>query len=117
MAQTQATFKLGINFENWYDVDKDYFHSFGMTGKDCWAAGFQHFWLKGREQGITAPFGDYCLELKAGLASKFAHLPNNGLNYAYHLDAGRYAKFLRNMAEQYGIQRIEGKIDKVTCAK
>ena len=54
----QGTFKLGISFENWKNVGQDYIHSFGFTGKDCWAAGFQHFWLKGKERGISADFGE-----------------------------------------------------------
>src|SRR6478672_11106497 len=29
---TQATFKLGIQFDNWRDVGQHYFHSFGKTG-------------------------------------------------------------------------------------
>ena len=51
MRATQATFKLGIGFENWKEVGHRYFHSFGTTGKDHWSAGFQHFWLNGRERG------------------------------------------------------------------
>ncbi|HEY1151472.1 MAG TPA: tryptophan 7-halogenase, partial [Pseudoduganella sp.] len=47
MAATQATFKLGISFENWRNVGENYIHSFGTTGTDHWTAGFQHFWLKG----------------------------------------------------------------------
>jgi tryptophan halogenase len=43
----QATFKLGISFENWRNVNEDYIHSFGTTGTDHWTAGFQHFWHKG----------------------------------------------------------------------
>ena len=65
MAATQATFKLGIAFENWRDVGQHYIHSFGSTGKDHWTAGFQHFWLKGRERKLAGDYGDYCLELKA----------------------------------------------------
>ena len=49
----QGTFKLGISFESWKNVGEDYIHSFGFTGKDCWAAGFQHFWLKGKERTLT----------------------------------------------------------------
>jgi tryptophan halogenase len=113
MAETMATFKLGISFENWRNVNEDYIHSFGTTGTDHWTAGFQHFWHKGRERGIAGDYGDYCLELKAGLKDKFAHLPNNGMNYAYHMDAGRYAKFLRRFSERYGVQRVEGKIVEV----
>jgi tryptophan 7-halogenase len=113
MAATQATFKLGIRFENWRDVDQDYIHSFGTSGVDHWTAGFQHFWLKGRQRGLAGDYGDYCLELKAAQANRFAHLPNPGMNYAFHMDAGLYAKFLRNFSEGYGARRIEGKVVEV----
>ena len=32
------------------------------------------------------------------------------VNYAYHLDAGRYAAFLRRFAEERGVVRQEGKV-------
>ncbi len=110
VAAVQGTFKLGISFENWRDVGKDYIHSFGWTGQDCWAAGFQHFWLKGKQLGISEEFGEYCNEWLAAKEKKFAVLPNNRLNYAYHIDASRYAKFLRVIAEEHGAVRQEGKI-------
>lgn len=113
LAACQGTYKLGINFENWRDVNKDYLHAFGVTGKDCWGCGFQHFWVKGKSLGLTSDYGDYCLEKKAAEAERFAPLANNGLNYAYHIDAGLYAKFLRRFAEKHGISRIEGKITSV----
>lgn len=113
MAATQATFKLGISFENWRNLNEDYIHSFGLTGTDHWTAGFQHFWMKGRERKLAGDYGDYCLELKAAQEGRFAHLPRNGMNYAYHIDASRYAKFLRKFSEPFGVQRIEGKIAKV----
>lgn len=113
MRATQATFKLGIQFENWKDVGESYFHSFGTTGKDHWAAGFQHFWLHGLKNGHEHSFDDYCLELKAALAGKFAHLPEDRMNYAYQLDSGLYAAFLRKRAEADGAKRIEGRIARV----
>ncbi len=106
----QGTFKLGISFENWRDVGKDYIHSFGWTGKDSWAAGFQHFWLKGMKRGISREFGEYCNEWLAAKRNRFAVLPNQNLNYAYHFDASLYAKFLRGLAEEHGVVRQEGKI-------
>ncbi|MFT6098966.1 MAG: tryptophan halogenase [Arenicella sp.] len=110
VAKTQGTFKLGISFENWRDLDQDYIHSFGFTGRDCWAAGFQHFWLKGQQLGIAKDFGEYCPELVAARQNKFAVAPKHGLNYAYHIDAGLYAKFLRELAEENGVIRQEGKV-------
>ena len=109
----QGTFKLGISFENWRNVGEDYIHSFGWTGKDSWAAGFQHFWLKGRKMGISREFGEYCKEWAAAKSSRFAVLPNGALNYAYHFDASRYARFLRGMAEAHGAVRREGRIELV----
>ncbi|MES2136657.1 MAG: tryptophan halogenase family protein [Pseudomonadota bacterium] len=113
MRATQATFKLGIRFDDWKAVGHSYFHSFGAAGKDHWSAGFQHFWLNGLTRGHDAPLDDYCIELKAALDGRFAHLPDNGLNYAYQLDSTLYAKFLRTMAEGDGVRRQEGKIAQV----
>jgi tryptophan 7-halogenase len=113
MAATQATIKLGIAFEHWRDRDQHYIHSFGTTGRDHWTAGFQHFWLEAKQRGLARAYGDYCLELRAAEESRFAHLPNGGINYAFHLDAGRYARFLRRFSEGYGARRIEGKIRRV----
>ena len=106
MRATQATFKLGIAFEGWKTGGHSYFHSFGITGKDHWSAGFQHFWLCGRERGIDYSYDDYCLELVAALQGRFAHLPDDQANYAYQLDSGLYAKFLRKIAEADGAKRV-----------
>ncbi|HEY0332528.1 MAG TPA: tryptophan 7-halogenase, partial [Stenotrophomonas sp.] len=113
MAATQGVVKLGINFENWLDVGHRYFHSFGTTGRDHWTAGFQHFWLKGRERGLAGDYADYNVESCAARENKFAHLPNMGVNYAYHFDASLYGKFMRRMAEGHGVTRVEGKIAEV----
>jgi len=113
VAAVGGTFKLGISFENWLDVGKDYIHSFGFTGKDCWAAGFQHFWLKGMERGISKEYGEYCAEWVAAKHNRFAVLPDSGMNYAYHIDASVYSQFLRVIADEHGVVRKEGKINKV----
>lgn len=113
MAATNATFKLGIMFENWRDVGKDYLHSFGHLGKDCWAANFHHFWRKGLDMGINHEVGDYCREHLAAREHRFAVLPNHDRNHAFHLDATLYARFLRKFAERHGVVRTEGKIQDV----
>ncbi|WP_034159636.1 tryptophan halogenase family protein [Sphingomonas sp. ERG5] len=113
MRATQATFKLGILFDNWKEPGHRYFHSFGYTGKDHWSAGFQHFWLYAREKGYEQSYDDYCLEVIAAVQGKFAHLPDEAMNYAYQLDSTLYAKFLRTMAETDGTKRVEGRISQV----
>lgn len=113
MAATNATFKLGISFENWKNVNENYIHSFGYLGPGCWACDFHHFWVKGAQKGFTSDIGDYVTEHLAAREQRFAILANQDMNHAYHMDAGLYAKFLRNLAEQNGAQRVEGTIDEV----
>lgn len=110
MAAVQGTVKLGISFENWKDVGHRYIHSFGISGKDHWSAGFQHFWLRGRAEGLASEYSDYCIELQAALQDRFSHLPRYHVNYAYHMDAALYARFLRGFSERHGCRRVEGKI-------
>ena len=113
MRATQATFKLGISFENWGEIGDRYIHSFGQVGKSTWMGGFHHFWMQARDQGFGGDLGDYCLELKAAEQNRFYTGEESPLNYAYHLDAGLYGRFLRGMAEADGVRRVEGKIASV----
>jgi tryptophan halogenase len=113
MSAVDGTFKLGIQFENWRERDHRYIHSFGYAGQDVWACSFIHFWLAGLAKGIDHAYADYCVELLAAQEGKFAVLPRNRINYAYHMDAGRYASFLRSYSEKHGVTRIEGKIEAV----
>ncbi len=107
---TNATFKLGIQFENWRRPGDSYFHAFGSIGKSVWMADFQHFWLEACRQGFGGEYIDYSLEAQAALANKFATHEGATIGYAYHLDATAYARFLRGLAEPAGVARVEGKI-------
>ena len=113
---TNATFKLGIAFENWKHQGDRYFHAFGSVGKSMFVADFQHFWLEARRQGFGGAYGDYSLELQAAAAAKFAAGPDSPVGYAYHLDATAYARFLRSVAEPAGARRVAGRIEQVVQA-
>ena len=117
LANVQGTIKLGIRFENWRRLDHDYIHSFGVTGQGCWAAGFQHFWLKARQLGFAEDYGRYSPELMAARGNRFGLLKENALSYAYHIDATRYAGYLRRQAEKDGVTRVEGRIVEVRQAE
>jgi tryptophan 7-halogenase len=110
---TGSTFKLGISFEDWAREGDRYVHSFGTMGRSTWMVDFQHFWLRAREFGVAADIGAYCLEHEAAAAGRFGPSKNVPLNYAYHLDAGLYGRYLRGLAEAAGVRRIEGKIAEV----
>lgn len=113
MRATSSTFKLGISFENWGNIDEKYIHSFGVTGKNSYLAEFVHFWLHGKSRGHNAEYGDYCVELQAAKLGKFATSEKSKINFAYHLDANRYANYLRQFSEARHVKRIEGKITQV----
>jgi tryptophan halogenase len=110
---TGSTFKLGISFEYWAREGDRYIHSFGTIGRSTWMVDFHHFWLRARELGAAADIGDYCLEHQAAAASRFGPSKQVPLNYAYHLDAGLYGRYLRGLAEAAGVRRVEGKIAEV----
>lgn len=113
MQATSATFKLGIQFENWGQNGDAYIHSFGVTGRESFVAPFHHFWLYGKEQGVVKDFGNYCFELQAAKQDKFATSQNSNTQYAYHLDSSLYAQMLRDYCETRGVVRKEGKIEYV----
>ncbi len=113
MRETKATFKLGILFDNWGEIGDRYIHSFGVIGKSTLLAHFHHLWMQARDQGFGGDLGDYCLELKAAEQSKFYTGENASLNYAYHIDATLFGRYLRGRCQKQGVKRIEGKIREV----
>jgi tryptophan halogenase len=114
MRETQATFKLGIEFNNWGNIGDSYIHSFGEIGQRSWMAEFHEFWMEAQAQGFGGSLEDYCLELKAAKAGKFAtEIDGTRVNFAFHLDATRYAKYLRKKSEKAGVRRVEGMIKEV----
>lgn len=113
MRATQATFKLGIEFQNWREKSHSYIHSFGITGRECWAGEFHHFWLRAKACGFAADFGDYCPELLAAKQGKFATSDAMPLNFAYHFDAVAYGRFLKSLSLEAGVRHVEGDINQV----
>lgn len=113
MRATRASFKLGISFENWGQLGDRYIHSFGKIGRSTWMGDFQHMWHHAKSQGFAGDIDDYCFELQAAEAGRFAKSENSQISYAYHLDATLYAKFLREFSEKRGVNRVEGKIKQV----
>lgn len=122
MKATDATFKLGIEFVNWGQKGESYFHPFGDHGVDMQGIDFHQFWVKAHQSGHQSPIEDYSLCATAAKTNKFCHPAQNPksvlskINYAYHFNATKYAKFLRFYAEKRGITRIEGKVDAVDLA-
>jgi len=116
--QTQGSFKLGIQFNDWGQIGDSYIHGFGTIGRDLGMLPFHQYWLKARTAGRGADIGRYSLNTVAAPLGKFMVPPRDAppnsplaeIAYAYHFDAVLYARFLRAGAEAQGVKRIEGKV-------
>jgi tryptophan halogenase len=116
--RTQGTFKLGIRFRNWARIGDSYIHGFGTIGHDYGLLPFHQYWLKLFLAGKADDIGAYSLNTLGAMRGKFmtsaSDAPPNSpladIAYAYHFDAGLYALYLRDYAEQRGVVRTEGKI-------
>src|SRR5689334_15714886 len=113
MREVAGAFKLGISFENWRRPGENYFHPFGITGQGTWACPFHHFWMESRARGMQSELGDFCLETLAAREQRFGLGTQPEVNYAYHMDAALYARYLRRISEGRGVRRIEGRIQQV----
>ncbi len=118
---TNGTFKLAVEFVNWGKQGDRYMHGFGRIGQDLWMVGFEQYWHKMRALGKALPLADYSITRAAARVNKFMPPPSdmqnsplNDIAYAYHFDAGLYAKYLRKLSEGRGVERVEGKIVQVT---
>ena len=120
--QTQGSFKLGIRFDDWARLGHGYMHGFGALGHDISLLPFHQFWLKARGLGLAdAELAAYSLQTVAAPRGKFMpsasdvpkHSPLAEIAYAYHFDAGLYARLLRAHAEKLGVRRSEGKVAQV----
>ncbi|MDP8913983.1 MAG: tryptophan 7-halogenase, partial [Pseudomonadota bacterium] len=113
---TQGTFKLGIEFINWGNIGERYFHPFGTYGQDIHGVHFHQLYLRERLRRAMPDISNYSMSSVAASLGRFGRPSKDAasavaeLVYAFHFDAGLYARFLRRYAEQGGVTRLEGKI-------
>ena len=117
LRDTQGTFKVGIQFENWGKVGDRYLHAFGRVGQELDALVRMHHWWRLGQQADAADYPRW-EELFLGRAAtdlgRFGFDPRNPgrlselLPHAYHFDAIAYGQHLRKIAEAQGVTRIEG---------
>lgn len=124
--KTQGSFKLGIQFVDWLSPGMSYVHGFGTEiGRNLGLLPFHHYWAKARSRGRAGEIGDYTLNTLAAVRGKFmvsatdvpAGSPLSNIAYAYHFDAGLYARYLRGYAEARGVRRSEGIVREVRLAE
>lgn len=119
---TEGSFKLGIEFRDWSGKGSRFFHGFGDFVVNAGPFSTLNHWLVARDLAGEAEVGSfdaYHMAAVAAYAGRFAAPDNDPrspyyyMNYAFHFDAGLYARFLRAKAEAEGVVRHEGRIETV----
>ncbi len=124
LQKTKGTIKLGIEFSNWGQNGDSYLHAFGALGLDLGMAKFYQYWFRNAQAGKESAdragsLWDYSFNAQAAQLNRFQPIdkiegtPLGGLTYAYHFDAGLYAKYLREISERQNVKRIEAKVMEV----
>jgi tryptophan halogenase len=123
MRSTQATFKLGIDFVDWGYLGSSYVHPFGIHGPPASGLAFHQRWHRSRSGGRDWSIEDFSFAIAAARANRFDFPAagktaiNSTYAYAYHFDASLYARYLRRIAEERGVTRVEGKVRDVDQAE
>ena len=115
--ETNATFKLGIEFVDWRRLGHTYFHQFGLFGAKIHnGAPFIQYWLRWLRSGGDPDYQLFNSEALAAREGKFGRIAPQergelpGINYAFQFDAATYAAYLRKYAERRGVVRTEGRV-------
>ena len=113
---TGASFKLGIRFDGWSRPGERYFHPFGTHGIGFDRVPLLQYWLRESLAGDAEPLEELAMAWAAAKLGRFAHpsrdprMVQSTFDYAYHFDAGLFARHLRGYAEARGVTRIEGHV-------
>jgi tryptophan 7-halogenase len=120
---TQATFKLGIQFNNWCENNHSYWHQFGTVGANIDGVAFYQHWLRSKKAGNIAEFTDYAPSIAMAKHNKFDIVADNshpflqGAKYALHFDATLVATYLRNYSEANGVVRVDSKVERAQLSE
>ena len=116
---TKGSFKLGIEFVDWARPGARYFHPFGTFGADFDQVPVHQWWLRERTRGGTSSLDELSMAWVAARDDRFQRplgdprMVQSTYDYAYHFDAGLYARTLRSLSERRGVKRHEGRIASV----
>lgn len=121
--ECQATFKQGIRFDHWVRPQgaqgaDHYFHPFSHPSQRPGGPELLPYWLRG-VAGPDVPFAQAATMQKriADLArgpKRSADADFMGpMNYAYHFDAGSFARLLAEHGRSLGVQHVLGNVERV----
>ena len=118
--KTQATYKVGIEFQDWGHIGNRFFHGFGDFGPPIEGRSPHMHWLRLARANRNMPsYEDWSVSTVMARHGRFTPPAGgppsaaNAYSYGFHFDAGLYAAYLRGYAVERGVQRIEEMITQV----
>lgn len=120
MKETNATFKLGIEFDGWKSKGHSFFHPFGRYGVTAQSVGFQHLFQNLKNNYKHTELKQYSLGTQLAYLNKFGMQnpsPQNDFEYfdwAIHFDAHLFAKYLAKLSISNGVEHIQAKVNEIT---
>lgn len=122
LLRCNASFKLGVRFVNW-DRDPDgkpcdYIHPFQCVTSEIRDISTGYYFHKFSNREGRADVSDELTPCRAVMDARRAPRgaerdPERDLRYAYHLDAGLFAQYLKEIALQRGVEHIQDDVDEV----
>ncbi|WP_158968930.1 tryptophan halogenase family protein [Paraglaciecola sp. L3A3] len=125
--QLNATFKYGIHFQDWHQINASYMHAFGLVGSSYQDSTFTDLWLQFREELDLPPLNAFSPTALAAYSNKFNpphtlplnhnasdYYPLAGLFYAFHFDASLLATLLKTFAVDNDVKHINGTVKSVS---
>jgi len=120
MQKTQAIFKHGILFKDWSGQEKDeYYHPFEHPQVNDGIDVVRH-WVNLNSNTEKSSRFDFSVSAQSLCASQNKSPKSQGnkdfegyFPYGYHLDAAKFAHFLRDFSLTKGVKRIEGHVQEV----
>ncbi|MBK8083180.1 MAG: tryptophan 7-halogenase [Devosia sp.] len=120
MRRCSGSYKLAIRFSDWLETGTDYWHPFGPVGPRVAGNDLFHYWFARREAGTRPPpYPEHSLQYWLAAGMKGPRSLNGGSTiseqggYAFHVDAGALAAYLREIAISEGVTHIQGQVGKV----
>lgn len=117
MRACNATYKLGIQFVDWYRHDRHYWHPFGVCGARIDGRDLFPYWLSASlRHEVRRPYQAFSLQWAAALSGKSPHgfsgqSPIAATRaYAFHIDAAAFATWLRGLAVAAGVRFMTGRV-------
>jgi len=121
-----ASFKLGVRFVDWDrhadGTPCDYIHPFQGVTSEIRDISTGYYFHKFNNQDGRADASDALTPCRTVMNARraprgFERDPKEDLRYAYHLDAGLFAEFLKEIALERGVEHIQDDVDEVNLGE